>query len=318
VGLGVGRFGVAGAAALCGAFAAGPYLAAATGSPNSLILVYLSQLPLFVGGLWLGVAAAVLAGLTASLMLLAAGAVMAALMFAALNVVPVILLVRQALLARTGPAGAIEWYPAGRLVVWLTGLGLAAIAIALLVLGGPDGMQTAVRETLAPALDRLFQKNVPGRDELGDLLAMIMPGLVAVSWMAMTLINGTLAQGLLARFGASWRPSPALGALSLPMWFPLLPVFAAAAVMLGGTMRFLGINVMIVLTIPFCLVGLAVVHAIAYRFSRPAVLLVVFYVLAGLFGWPLLLATLLGLIDTSLRLRRRFHLSRSLGGTNDG
>ena len=310
----MGRFGVAGVAALCGAFAAAPSLAVATGSPNSLILVYLSQLPLFIGGLWLGAGAAVMAGLTASLMLLAASNIMAALMFAALNVVPVVLLVRQALLARTGAAaGTVQWYPPGLLAVWLTGLGLTAIAVALLVLGGPDGMETTVSDTLAPALDRLFVENAPGRDELAGLLAMIMPGLVAASWMAMTLINGTLAQGLLARFGASWRPSPALGTLSLPMWFPVLPVLAASATALGGTMRFLGINVMIVLTVPFCLAGLALLHAIAYRFSRPAVLLVAFYVLAGLFGWPLLLATVLGLIDTSFRLRRRFPVAQSLG-----
>jgi hypothetical protein len=217
------------------------------------------------------------------------------------------------LLARTAAAGAVEWYPPGLLAVWLTGLGLTAIAIALLVLGGPEGMQTTVSETLAPALDRLFEENAPGRDELAGLLAMIMPGLVAASWMAMTLVNGTLAQGLLARFGASWRPSPALGALSLPMWFPVLLVLAASATALSGTMRFLGINVMIVLTVPFCLAGLALLHAIAYRFSRPAVLLVAFYVLAGLFGWPLLLATVLGLIDTSFRLRRHFPLAQSLG-----
>jgi len=310
----MGRFGVAGVAALCGAFAAAPSLAVATGSPNSLILVYLSQLPLFIGGLWLGAGAAVMAGLTASLILLAASNIMAALMFAALNVVPVVLLVRQALLARTGAAaGTVQWYPPGLLAVWLTGLGLTAIAVALLVLGGPDGMETTVSDTLAPALDRLFVENAPGRDELAGLLAMIMPGLVAASWMAMTLINGTLAQGLLARFGASWRPSPALGTLSLPMWFPVLPVLAASATALRGTMRFLGINVMIVLTVPFCLAGLALLHAIAYRFSRPAVLLVAFYVLAGLFGWPLLLATVLGLIDTSFRLRRRFPVAQSLG-----
>jgi len=314
----MGRAGVVGITALCGAFAAGPSLAVATGSPSSLILVYLSQLPLFIGGLWLGAGVAVAAGVTASIMLLAASNITAALMFAALNVVPVILLVRQALLARTGTAGAIEWYPPGLLAVWLTGLGLTAMAIALLVFGGPDGLQSAVRETLAPALDRLFDESVPGRDELANLLAMIMPGLVAASWIAMTLVNGILAQGLLARFGASWRPSPALGTLSLPRWFPVLPVLATGATALGGTMRFLGVNMMIVLTVPFCLAGLAVLHIIAYRFSRPAILLVSFYVLAGLFGWPLLVITVLGLIDALLRLRGRFPLRQSVGGRNDG
>jgi hypothetical protein len=314
----MGRAGVVGVAALCGAFAAGPSLAVATGSPSSLILVYLSQLPLFIGGLWLGAGVALAAGVTASILLLAASNITAALMFAAVDVVPVILLVRQALLARTSPAGVIEWYSPGLLAAWLTGLGLTAIVVAFLLFGGPDSLQSAIREMLAPALDRLFEASSPGRDELAGLLAMIMPGLVAASWMAMTLVNGTLAQGLLVRFGASWRPSPALGTLSLPMWFSLLPVLATVATVLGGSMRFLGINMMIVLTVPFCLAGLAVLHIIAYRFSRPAILLISFYVLAGVFGWPLLLVTFVGLIDASLRLRGRSPLRQALGGTNDG
>jgi hypothetical protein len=314
----MGRAGVVGITTLCGAFAAGPSLAVATGSPSSLILVYLSQLPLFIGGLWLGASVALAAGVTASVMLLAASNITAALMFAAVNVVPVILLVRQALLARTATAGAIEWYPPGLLTAWLTGLGLSAIAVAFLLFGGPDSLQSAIREMLAPALDRLFDESAPGRDEFANLLAMITPGLVAASWMAMTLINGVLAQGLLARFGASWRPSPALATLSLPRWFPVLPALATATTALGGTMRFFGINMIIVLAVPFCLAGLAVLHTIAYRFSRPAILLISFYVLAGLLGWPLLLITFLGLIDASLRLRGRSPLRQVLGGTNDG
>jgi hypothetical protein len=314
----MGRAGVVGITALCGAFAAGPSLAVATGSPNSLILVYLSQLPLFVGGLWLGAGVALAAGLTASIMLLAASNITAALMFAAVNVLPVILLVRQALLARTATAGAIEWYPPGLLAAWLTGLGLTAIAAAFLLFGGSDSLQSAIREMLTPTLGRFIDERAPGGDEFVQLVAMITPGLVASSWMAMTLINGILAQGLLARFGASWRPSPALATLSLPRWFLVLPVLAAATTALGGTMRFLGINMMIALTVPFCLAGLAVLHTVAYRFSRPAILLVSFYVLAGALGWPLLLITVLGLIDASLRLRGGSPLRHSLGGKNDG
>ena len=315
----MGRFGVAGVGALCGAAAACPYLAPRSGAPGSLIFIYLSQLPLFISGLWGGVATAALAGCTASLtLLLAAGDILAVIVFVALNAVPVILLVRQALLARSGADGTLEWYPPGLLAAWLTGLGLTALAVSLLLFGGPDHMQAAVREVLAPAFDRLFDDNHPGREELAGFVAMVLPGVAVTSWMVMTLTNGSLAQGLLARFGASWRPSPALTALELPAWLLVLLFLASLAACLGGAARFIGINVMIVLGVPFCLAGLAVLHVIARKLSRPAVPLVAFYVLAALFGWPLLVAFLLGLLDTSLGLRQHIRGLRPHGGKNAG
>jgi hypothetical protein len=314
----MGRIGLAGVAALCGALAASPYLLSLSGSSSSLILVYLAQLPLFLAGLWGGVNVAALAGLAASIVLLAASNLMAIALFAALIVVPVVLLVRQALLARATAEGGTEWYPPGLLAAWLTGLGLAGIGAALILLGGPDGIQASLREALAPALDRLFEEDIPDREELASLLAMIMPGVVAASWMAMTLTNGTLAQGLLARFGANWRPSPDLAALTLPLWIPTSFVLAAAATAFGETSRFVGVNVMIALAVPLCLAGLAVLHAMARRLPRPAVLLAGFYVLAGLFGWPLLIAIVLGLLDASLGVRRRLSKLRSIGGRNAG
>jgi hypothetical protein len=314
----MGRVRVAGVATLCGALAAAPYLLSLSGSSSSLILVYLAQLPLFLAGLWGGVNAAALAGLAASIVLLAASDILAVGLFAALIVVPVVLLVRQALLARPTPDGGTEWYPPGLLAAWLTGLGIAGMAGALILFGGPDNMQASVRAALAPALDRLFEEDTPDRNQLAGLLAMIMPGVVAASWMVMTLTNGTLAQGLLARFGANWRPSPDIAALSLPLWIPASLVLSAAATAFGGTSRFLGINVMIALAVPFCFAGLAVLHAMARRLPRPAVLLVGFYMLAGLFGWPLLLAVLLGLLDASLGVRRRLPALRSIGGRNAG
>jgi len=286
--------------------AACPYLVALINPPGSMILIYLAQLPLFIAGLWLGVGASLLAGLAASLTLVAASSSMTAAAFAGLNAVPVVLLVRQALLARTDGVGTIQWYPPGLLVAWLTGLGLAAIAASLLLFGGPEGVQAAGRDVLAPALDRSGAEHLPERDELLFLLAYILPGIVVISWMVMTATNACLAQGLLARFGANWRPSPDLAALSLPAWVPILLALTVVATIVGDAARFFGINTMIVLAVPFCLAGLAVLHTLARRFSHPAILLVVFYVLAGVFGWPLLLVAVVGLLDSSLGLRRRF------------
>ncbi len=302
------RLGFAGVTVACGALAAGPYLLVLTGSTASMILVYLAQLPLFAAGLWLGAGASASTGLVAALLVAGLGSLPAAALFAALNVVPVVLLVRQSLLARRGPGDAVEWYPPGLMAAWLTGFGLVAAAVTFVFLGGPQGMQAALREVLAPALDRRLGEVTPELDELLAFVGFILPGIVATSWMVMTASNGSLAQGLLARFGASWRPSPDLAALGLPMWIPVLLAFAGAATLFGGTARFIGVNVMIVLAVPFCLAGLAVLHTVARRFPRPAVTLATFYLLAGFLGWPLLLIALLGLLNSPLGLRRRFAL----------
>lgn len=293
-------------AVVCGALAAGPYLLVLTGSTESMILVYLTQLPLFAAGLWLGTGASASAGFVAALILAGAGNLLAAALFAALNVVPVVLLVRQSLLARTGPGNAVEWYPPGLMTAWLTSLGLVAAAVTFVFFGGPQAMQAALREALAAALDRRLGEITPELDQFLAVVAFILPGIVATSWMVMTASNGSLAQGLLARFRVSWRPSPDLAALGLPMWIPVLLAFASGATLLGGTARFIGVNVLIVLAVPFCLAGLAVLHTVARRFPRPAVTLVTFYLLAGVLGWPLVLIALLGLLDSPLGLRRRF------------
>src|SRR5260370_24387737 len=59
-------------AVACGGVGAALYLAVMLGTPGGLLLVYLTQLPLFIAGLWLGSAAAALAGLTGLVLLLAA------------------------------------------------------------------------------------------------------------------------------------------------------------------------------------------------------------------------------------------------------
>ena len=292
-------------AAACGGASACLYLALLLGSPGAMILVYLTQLPLFLAGLWFGAAAAVIAGISAAVVLLAASDVLAAAIFAALNAVPVVLLVRQALLARRNADGTLSWYPPGRLTVWLTALGILGIAAALLLLGGPDGLQATLRDIIARALDHLTERSLPDRDRVAATLASVIPGIAAASWMVMAVINGALAQGLLVRFGVAWRPSPDLANLGLPRWMTMALGGAALVTLLGEPWRFLGINLVIALSVPFCLGGLAVLHAAVRRLPHPGIALVAFYTLAGMFGWPLLVAAILGLFEAWLGLRRR-------------
>jgi hypothetical protein len=300
----MGRLGAAAIAVGCGTAGAALYLAVLLGSPGALILVYLTQLPLFVAGLWLGTSAAALAGIAACVVMLIASDLIATLLFVALNAGPVVLLVRQALLARQGDR-QLHWYPPGMLTAWLTGIALAGFAAALLILGGPEGLQTALRDIVARVLDRLAAEKMPQRDEIAATLATVIPGVIAMSWMVMAVINGCLAQGLLVRFGVNWRPSPDIVALSLPPWMTILLGLATVAILFGGSSRFVGLNTLIALFVPFCLAGLAVVHAAARRLRNPIPALVGFYTLAGLFGWPLFVAALLGLLENWIGLRRR-------------
>jgi hypothetical protein len=295
----------AAAAIACGAVGACLYLAVMLGTPGALILVYMTQLPLFLAGLWLGTGAAALAGLTGSLVLLAFSDLLGTAVFAAVNAVPVLLLVRQALLAQRRSDGTLAWYPLGLLTAWLTGLALAGIAGALLLAGGSQGLQSALAGMVGEVLDRVAQRPLPNRDQVAAALAMVIPGIVAASWMIMAAANAALAQGLLARFGANWRPSPQLAGLGLPLWVPVALGLAAVATVFDGAPRFIGINMLIALSVPFCLAGLAVLHAAAQRLAHPAMALVGFYTLAGLFGWPLVAVALLGLLESWLGLRHR-------------
>lgn len=301
----MGRLSPVVAGAALGVAAGLMYIGIMLGKPGALILVYLTQLPLFAAGLWFGVGAVVIAGITGSLVLLVVSDLLGAALFAALNAVPVALLVRQALLARRRADGTYAWYPPGLLTAWLTGYALAGIGAAMLLLGGPEALQESLRGVLATVLDRMYGRQVPNRDDIAASLASIIPGVIAASWMVTAVINAALAQGVLARFAANWRPSPRLVALELPIWLHIALGIAAAAAIFGGTARFVGVNAMILLSVAFCLGGLAVLHAAVRRLSHPTMILVLFYVTAALFGWPFLIVTVLGLLDIWLGLRRR-------------
>ena len=297
----MGRYAAAAVAVACGVAAGSLYLAVLLGTPGGLILVYMTQLPLFLVGLWLGAGMAALAGVAGALVLLAASDLLGAAVFAALNAALVALLVRQALLARRRHDGTLVWYPSGLLTAWLTGMALAGIAAALLLFGGPRGLQAALQDVVSQVLDRVSRRPMPNRELVAEALAMLIPGIVAASWMIMAVVNGALAQGVLSRFGRNWRPTPDLAGLGLPLWVPAAVGLAAAATVFAGGLRFVGINVIITLFVPLCLAGLAVLHAAARRLRHPGIALVGFYTLAGLFGWPFLLVAL----ESWLGLRHR-------------
>jgi len=276
---------------------------------GALILGYLAPLPLLIVGLWFGFAATGIAGaLGAVLVAGATGGLFGPLGYVLSGAVPAAFVARQALLARQTDSGDVEWYPPGLLLLGLTGLGLAAFfAAVLLALGEPGGLEGMVRRTLQGMAQRFAAPGSEPPPPDAFWMAPVLPGLVVVSWLVMTIVNAALAQGLLMRFNRNRRPPMRLAELELPGWVVLAFAGAiAAATVLPGWLGFLALNVALVLSLPFGLAGLSVVHAFASRQTAKVALLVGFYLFLFLFGWPILILIGLGVIEQWIGLRRRW------------
>jgi hypothetical protein len=304
---------------LAGGASAVLVLTAASG-PLGIMLGYLAPLPLFLAGLTHGLPAVVIAGAVGTLIsalngLLSGGIYLVT--FAA----PAVLVVRQALLARPATEasanaevhGDLEWYPAGRLVVWLVGWALGLFALALLLTadreGGMPGMLQPVLEQFLAAMPQ-NETAQQGSDmaAVAKNLATMMPAVFGFSWLVMMTINGTLAQGLARMLKQNRRPTPRYRLLVLPR---LLAFGLAAAIVAGlvlpGDAGFIGATVAAILAFPFFLQGLAVVHGVAAKAAVPGLILAAFYaalVVAGaLVG---VLVVILGFIEEWAGFRRRF------------
>jgi hypothetical protein len=292
-------------------------LTAASG-PLGILLGYLAPLPLFFAGLTHGVTAVAIAGAVGTLVSGING-LLAGSVYLATFAAPVALVVRQALLARpateaeTGAelSGELEWYPVGRLVLWLTGWSLGLFGVALLLTADREGgLPGMLQPLLIPFLSAMQQ----GAGQAADLeavakrLATMMPAVFGVSWLVMMTINGTLAQGLSVLLKQNRRPSPLYRAFTLSRSLAVALVAALVmAVVLPGDIAFIGGTVAAILAFPFFLQGLAVVHGLAAKASLPGLVLAAFYaalVVAGaLVG---VLVVILGFIEEWAGFRRRF------------
>jgi Predicted membrane protein (DUF2232) len=297
-----------GFAVLAGLISSALFLALSGGTPGVVLLAYFIQLPLLFVGLSLGLAASVIAAGSAILVCSLIAGVVAAALFALVQAVPALMVIRQTLLSRQ-QGGKVEWYPPGLVLAQLaTFAALCIIASYLALLGHPGGLQGMLGEFVGATLAELgaAETGAAASPELGRWM-FLFPGLMAASWLVMVVINGMLAQALAVRLGWNRRPSPALSELELPGWlWPAIGIAALLAVLGDGGLGFLGRSLLIVLVVPYMFLGLAVIHAFARRWSHRRLALTVCYGGIMLLGWPLLAILLLGFVEDWAHVRQRF------------
>ncbi|MGK2870930.1 MAG: hypothetical protein ACSLFL_01585 [Alphaproteobacteria bacterium] len=299
------------------------YGAAASGSMLSIIPIYLSPLPLFLAGLGYGGTAALIGGISATGAIALAGGPLLGVAYFLVNAAAPIIVTRAANWSRQVTAengsSSIEYYPAGMLFAWLSGLGIVIMVLLALFMqryeGGLSGwipqiiQVEALSQTIMQA--QLQTGSVPIDEEAlrSRLIQFALPGL-GLFWMLISIGNGALAQHLLVRLGRNARPTPDFVNMDLPQ-FMLWPLLGAAVLaFFSGDLGLIGAVVATLAAMPYFFLGLATVHVISHHLPGRAFALTGFYVLLLALGWPVLLIVGLGIVEHFANLRRTYAIAK--------
>jgi hypothetical protein len=290
-----------------------------SGSITSVVLFYLAPLPILIAAIgwshWAALAAAVAAALGLTL-------AFGTFFFPAFLIgvgLPAWWLGYLALLARLS-ADETEWYPPGRLVVWAAILGALVIMIALPQFGSDE---VTIQATLRSGFERMLRLQmhipagealtVPGvsdPDRLIDILVAVLPPAAAVLTTITQLLNLWLAARIVKISGRLKRPWPDLAAMRFPAATPLVLAAAIGGSFLPDIVGMACALVVASLLVAYAALGFAVLHGITRRLQSRTVVLVGIYSAVAIFGWPVLLVALLGLLDIALDLRTRLAETR--------
>jgi len=281
-----------------GAAAALLFASVVSGSIAAIFLFYLAPLPILIAALgWSHVAGLIAAA--------SATAVVVALSGIFFIAVPVIAfgawwLGYLALLARpatNGGGGALEWYPAGRLVLWAAVIGTLIVAAAVPNFGtDQQSLQAALRKTYERIL----------RDQsLVDVLVVAVPPAAAVFSTIINVLDLWLAARVVKISGRLKRPWPDLAAWTLPTSTPAFLAAAIAGSFLPDLLGVLAGAFAASLLMAFAMLGFAVLHAITRGMSTRALVLAAVYAATVVLGWPVLAMSILGLAEAAFNIRGR-------------
>jgi len=288
-----------------GAAAALMFASVVSGSIAAILLFYLAPLPIFIAALgW-----SPLAGLIAAAVATAAVTIVSSTFFIAVAVIAfgAWWLGYCALLARpASSAGALEWYPAGRLVLWAAVIG-TLVVVAAIPNFGMD--QQSVQAALRKAYERILRDR-----SLIDMLVVAVPPAAAVFSTVTNLLNLWLAARIVKISGRLRRPWPDLPALNLPTSSSGLLAAAIAGSFLPDLFGVLSGAFAASLLMAFAMLGFAVLHAITRGMSARALVLGAVYAATAILGWPVLAISILGLAETAFNIRNRFARKRGPPG----
>lgn len=288
------------------------------------ILMFITPLPIALAGLGWGWRSAAVAGAVGSAIVLVVSSPAVGAAFALTQAAPMVLLTYLALLARpvaesgalhtNAEQSAVEWYPAGRLVIWSAVLaGAMAISVLMLVGGDLDTLRKALAEFVKsaieaglPAGDGAAQLSEAEVASLSEIALSILPAASAMSWMTSLVFNLWLAGRITLASGQLGRPWPDLAAITYPPGTPLAFGVMLFATTLAGYPGLAASAFAGGLFVAYLLLGLAIVHYTTRGQTwRPFVLWLLYGALFVVNIWIGIVIAMFGLAETVLNLRAR-------------
>jgi hypothetical protein len=289
-----------------------------SGALISLLLFYLAPLPLMVAALGWGPIAATIGGIVAATGLGAIFGLPYCIAFAITVALPAWWLGHLALLGRPLPdavpgndaapaAPELEWYPVGRILLWIAAFAALATIAAMLTLGSDA-------ETITAALRRGLTRILGARDPAssGDIerwvaaLAVIAPAAATIVAMMTLTLNLWLAAKITATSGRLHRPWPDLKSAELPPMTLVALSVALAFCFIAGLVAMFAQIATTALMMAYALTGFAVLHTLTLALKSRAFWLCCVYAVVVTFGWPVLAMIALGLADAVFGIRQRY------------
>jgi hypothetical protein len=290
-----------------------------SGALISLLLFYLAPLPLMVAALGWGPLCAIFGGIAAAIGLGTIFGLPYCIAFAVTVALPAWWLGHLALLGRPIDPGVaagngaspvapdLEWYPVGRILLWIAGFAALTTMAALLTLGTDAA---TITDTLRRGLLRIIGHSEAGStgdiEQRIDALVVIAPAAAVMVAMLTLTLNLWLAAKVTATSGRLHRPWPDLKSAALPPMTLAALCVALAFCFSGGLPAMLAQIISAVLMMAYTLTGFAVLHTLTLALKNRTLWLCCAYAVVVVVVWPVLAMVALGIADALFGLRQRF------------
>jgi hypothetical protein len=290
-----------------------------SGALISLLLFYLAPLPLMVAAMGWGPLSAIIGGIGAAIGLGAIFGLPYCFAFVVMVALPACWLGHLALLGRPPTNGIsssdggspvapdLEWYPVGRILLWITCFVALTTMAALLTLGtDADTVTGTMRRGLLHIFGSGDAAYTGEIEPFINALVALAPAAAAIVAMLTLTLNLWLAAKITATSGRLHRPWPDLKSTALPPVTLVILFVAIAGCFIGGLPAILALIVATALIMAYAFTGFAVLHTLTLALKSRALWLSCAYAVVIVFSWPVLVIAALGLADAVFGFRQRY------------